>query len=121
MVLCTGPPLFFFDLRGWSLTSVPQPRIGAGGIRRLRSPPNHMKRKRSKQHRRKRSKAVAPRVSSPVAVTESWLAVHRICRLAEGAGWPPREAFECAMHLQLHGVSPTEVERAFQDAERRLQ
>jgi hypothetical protein len=53
--------------------------------------------------------------------TEAFVSADRICRLAEGAGWPGREAFRVAMHMVAAGTSPAEAERLFSDAGRWVQ
>ena len=46
-----------------------------------------------------------------VAPSEAFLAVDRLCRLAESAGWPIRSAFFMAMILYVQNVSLAEAEQ----------
>jgi hypothetical protein len=74
-----------------------------------------------KKHRRQKRTSTAPKITPVNAPIEAFVSADRICRLAEAAGWPGREAFRVAMHMVAAGTSPVEAGRAFADAGRWLQ
>jgi hypothetical protein len=53
--------------------------------------------------------------------SQDFLAVHAITRMAEAAGWRPRQAFMVGMQMHIAGVTVAGAAQMFADAERRVQ